>query len=82
MQQQIQNNAPNVSQTATMPNMPTAGNMRSQAAIAGNVNGSMMTQAGMQQNMGAGGMPFNSGNMSSMMNSGKLFVIFSSWNLI
>lgn len=79
--QQIQSSASTVGQTGNMPNMSTAGNMRN-PAVTGNVNGNMMNQSGMQQTMNAAGMPFNSGNMSSMMNSSKylfLFIFYFCW---
>lgn len=70
--QQIQSSASNVAQTGNMPNMSTAGNMRN-PTVTGSVNGSMISQTGIQQNMSTGGMPFNSSNIPSMMNSGKNF---------
>lgn len=76
--QQIQSSASNVGQTGNIPNMSTAGNIRN-PSVTGSVNGSMMAQASIQQNIGAGGMPFNSGNMqASIMNSGMyLCLIFT-----
>ena len=70
--QQIQSSASNVGQ-ANIPNISTAGNLRN-PTVTGSINGTMMSQAAMQSNMGAGGLPFNSGNLqASMMNSGMYF---------
>lgn len=68
--QQIQSSASSVNQTGTTPNMTTAGNMRN-ATVANNLNGSMHNQGGIQQTMNSAGMPFNTGKLTSMMNSGK-----------
>lgn len=75
--QQIQSSASNVGQSGNMPNMSTAGNLRN-PTVTGSVNGSMMSQANMQPNIGAGGMPFNTSqinananNIPAMMNTGK-----------
>lgn len=73
--QQIQSTASNVGPSGNIPNMSTAGNLRN-PTVTGSVNGAMMSQAGIQQNIGAGGMPFNtaqinSNNIPSMMNTGK-----------
>jgi len=71
--QQLQSTAPNVVPTGNMPNMSTAGNtmnqmnqMQMQMNMQSKAGGAM-NQAGMQPNLGPGGMPFNSGNMPSMM---------------
>lgn len=72
---QIQSSASSVNQTGTTPNMTTAGNMRN-AAVAGNSNGAIHNQGGMQQAMNSSGMPFNTGKLTSMMNTGKSPNIF------
>lgn len=81
--QQIQSSASSVNQTGTTPNITTAGNMRN-ATVASNLNGAIHNQGGMQQTMNsAGGMPFNTGKLTSMMNSGKnefLFMIKNGMN--
>lgn len=71
---QIQSSASSVNQTGTTPNMTTA-NMRN-ATVAGNLNGAIHNQGGMQQTMNSSGMPFNTGKLTSMMNSGKTIHLF------
>lgn len=73
--QQIQSSASSVNQTATTPNMTTAGNIRN-ATVAGNLNGAIHNQGGIQNALNSSGMPFNTGKLTSMMNSGKIFVSF------
>lgn len=53
----------------------TTANMRN-ATVAGNLNGAIHNQGGMQQTMNPSGMPFNTGKLTSMMNSGKTIHLF------
>lgn len=68
--QQIQSSASSVNQAGATPNMTTAGNMRN-ATVAGNLNGAIHNQSGgIQQTMNSAGMQFNTGKLTSLMNTG------------
>lgn len=73
--QQIQSSASNVNQNSSMSNVTAAGNMRN-TTVASNVNGAIMNQGGIQPNLNATGMPFNAGNMSTMINTGNIIDTF------